>query len=163
MLVDLHALIWAVENPDQLSAAARTTLQDAANQLVEVWKQIEELHRQLTGSGTSARRTAREQQVTLTGLRAKYLAAQVYAALARTEETLVSARAPSAEGRTRAKQLAEAALATAPDSPDAHYAMGDVWIDSSRPEAAARPRYGAQAAHGASQYGDGLTDAHYDK
>jgi PIN domain nuclease of toxin-antitoxin system len=33
-LVDAHALIWAVDDPARLSAAARTALQDPANQLV---------------------------------------------------------------------------------------------------------------------------------
>jgi tetratricopeptide (TPR) repeat protein len=109
--------------------------QDAASQLVEIWKQIQELHRELTRAG-AAGRSSKEQQQALTKLQVKFLFAQVSAALAKTEETLVSARAPSAQGRTRAKQLAEMAQAMAADLPDAHYAMGDVLMDSGEPEAA---------------------------
>jgi PIN domain nuclease of toxin-antitoxin system len=34
VLLDSHALLWAVDNPAQLSAAARATLQDPANELL---------------------------------------------------------------------------------------------------------------------------------
>jgi PIN domain nuclease of toxin-antitoxin system len=34
VLLDSHALLWAVDNPAQLSAAARTALQDPANELL---------------------------------------------------------------------------------------------------------------------------------
>src|SRR6185369_10061105 len=65
-----------------------------------------------------------------------HLAAQVSAALAKTEESFASARVPSAEARGRAKQLADVALAMAPDLPDAHYAIGDVLTDAGDIEAA---------------------------
>ena len=60
----------------------------------------------------------------------------------------IGGRAPTDEGRERAKQLADAALTLAPDSPDAHEVMGDLLIDASEtggrgrrvPEGAARRR-----------------------
>ena len=111
--------------------------QDASAALVENRMEVQELHRQLSDqtqrlaglTSGDAGQAAREQQVTLTTLRVKHLAAQVTAALARTEERPVGGRAPSVEGRERAKQLAEAALTISPDSPDAHSAMGDVLLD----------------------------------
>jgi tetratricopeptide (TPR) repeat protein len=105
--------------------------QEATNALVETWKETQELHQQLVRMSSPA-----EGQLVITKLRVKHLAAQVSAALAKTEESLGSTRIPSVEGRTRAKQLADAALVMAPDLPDAHYAMGDVLADAGQPEAA---------------------------
>lgn len=34
LLIDSHSLVWAVDNPAQLSAAATTELQDPANELI---------------------------------------------------------------------------------------------------------------------------------
>ena len=73
----------------------------------------------------------------MTALRVKHMAAQVAAALAKTEESLVSARIATGQGRTKARQVAEAALALAPDAADAHYAMGDVLADADDVEGAA--------------------------
>ena len=107
---------------------------------------MQELHQQLadqtqrldgltSGDATS---TVRDQQQTLTNLHAKHLAAQVAAALAKTEENPGGGRLPSTAGRERARQLAEAALAASPDSPDAHFGMGDVLMDAR--QAASRGR-----------------------
>jgi tetratricopeptide (TPR) repeat protein len=119
--------------------------QDASNALVELWKQTQELHRQLAdqtqllagSTSGDASKTVQVRQLTLTELHVKRLAAQVAAALARTEENPGGGRRPSTEGRERARQLAEAALAMSPDSPDAHYGMGDVLMDAGQDEAAA--------------------------
>lgn len=102
--------------------------QEAANALVEIEKQMQELHQQLEGQEGAP--------LALTRFRVKHLAAQVDAALAKTEESYVSNREPSAKGRVRAKQLAQEAIAMAPDLPDAHYAMGDVLMDAGEVEAA---------------------------
>jgi tetratricopeptide (TPR) repeat protein len=118
--------------------------QEASYALVELWKQTQELHRQLAdqtrllaGSTSSdASETVQRRQLTLTTLHVKHLAAQVAAALARTEENPGGGRIPSTEGRERARHLAEAALAMSADSPDAHYAMGDVLMDAGQDDAA---------------------------
>ena len=102
--------------------------QDATDDIVDTWTGMQQLHEQL------ARSAAPERARLLTALQAKHLAAQASAALARTEESAVGGRAPTDEGRDRAKQLADAALALAPDSPDAHEVMGDLFIDASEPE-----------------------------
>ena len=117
---------------DLAGAARRMALlhkdQDATDDIVDTWTGMQQLHEQL------ARSAAPERARLLTALQAKHLAAQASAALARTEESAVGGRAPTDEGRDRAKQLADAALALAPDSPDAHEVMGDLFIDASEPE-----------------------------
>ena len=117
--------------------------QDASSTLVEIWTQVEALHRQLSiqtarpaGPTPETGPTTREQQLTLAALRMKHLLAQVTAALARTEERPVGGRAPSTQGRDRARQLVEAALALSPDSPDAHYGKGDLSMDAGQLETA---------------------------
>jgi tetratricopeptide (TPR) repeat protein len=118
--------------------------QDASSALVELWKQMQELQQQLGDqtqrlAGLTAGDASQAIQVrhtTLTRLRVKHLAAQVTAALAKTEENPAGGRMASIAGRDRARQLAEAALALAPDSPDAHYGMGDVLMDALQGEAA---------------------------
>ena len=118
--------------------------QEASHALVAVWKQAEELRQQLSEqtqrlagpTSGDASNAAQERQRTLTALRVKQLTAQVTAALARIEERPVGGRAPSTEGRQRARRLAELALAMSSDSADAHYAMGDVLMDAGQPQAA---------------------------
>src|SRR5688572_3187232 len=104
--------------------------QDATYDIVKAWTGMQQLHQRITGAA------APERARLLTALQAKHLAAQASAALARLEESAIGGRSPSDEGRERAKQLADAALALAPDSPDAHEIMGDLLIDASDPEAA---------------------------
>jgi tetratricopeptide (TPR) repeat protein len=70
-------------------------------------------------------------------LEVKRLAMQAAVALAHTEDAPIGGRAPTKEGRTRARQLADAALALAPDSADAHVMMGDVLVDAQELDAAA--------------------------
>lgn len=118
--------------------------QEASNALVAAWKQVEDLRRQLSEqtqrlagpTSGDAGNTAQERQRTLTALRVKQLTARVTGALARIEERPVGGRAPSTEGRQRARRLAELALAMSPDSPDAHYGVGDVLMDAGQPQAA---------------------------
>jgi tetratricopeptide (TPR) repeat protein len=104
--------------------------QDATSDIVDTWIGMQQVHKQLGSSG------ARERAQMITALQAKHLAARSSAAIARTEESAIGGRAPTSEGRQRAKQLADAALALLPDSPDAHEAMGDLLVDASQPEAA---------------------------
>ena len=117
---------------DLADAARRMAIlhkdQDATDDIVDTWTGMQQLHQQL------ARSAASERARLLTALQAKHLAAQASAALARTEESAVGGRAPTDEGRDRAKQLADTALTLAPDSPDAHEVMGDLFIDASEPE-----------------------------
>jgi predicted Zn-dependent protease len=104
--------------------------QDASYDIADTWTGMQRLHEQLAAAAS------RERAQMIDDLRAKHLAALASAALARTEESVVGGRAPSDEGRLRAHQLTEAALALAPDSPDAHEVMGDILIDASDPETA---------------------------
>lgn len=104
--------------------------QDASYDIVDAWSGMQQLHQRLAVAA------APERARLLTALQAKHLAAQASAALARTEESPIGGRSPSADGRRRARQLADAALALAPDSPDAHEVMGDLLIDAAEPEAA---------------------------
>jgi len=104
--------------------------QDASYDIVKAWIGMQRLHQQLAGAAPG------ERPQLIVALRAKHLAAQATAALARTEESAIGGRAPSEEGRLLAHQLAEAALSLAPDSPDAHEVMGDLLVDASEPEAA---------------------------
>lgn len=117
---------------DLADAARRMALlhkdQDATDDIVDTWTGMQQVQQRL------ARSAAPERARLLTALQAKHLAAQASAALARTEESAVGGRAPTAEGRDRAKQLADAALTLAPDSPDAHEVLGDLFIDASEPE-----------------------------
>jgi tetratricopeptide (TPR) repeat protein len=106
--------------------------QGAAAGLVDIWAEAEKIHQQLAGAGGNAA----EQNRLITSLKVKRIAAQVYAALAKTEESPASRRVPSEKGRERAKQLAETAIAMGPDIPEAHIAMGDVLIDADEPDAA---------------------------
>jgi tetratricopeptide (TPR) repeat protein len=139
--VDVEAYTAVIVDPENPRAAADLAEvarrmaalrkdQDASYDIVETWIGMQRLHQELSKAAPHERA-----QLTV-ALRAKHLAAQASAALARTEEAAVGGRAPSNEGRQRAKQLVETALALAPDSPDAHEAMGDLLIDASEPEAA---------------------------
>ena len=98
--------------------------------LMEMWTEAEKVHQQLAEMNNQARVNA------ATNLKVKRMVAQVYAALAKTEESPASRRVPSEKGRQRAKQLADAAIAMGPDFPEAHIAMGDVLMDSDDPAAA---------------------------
>jgi tetratricopeptide (TPR) repeat protein len=104
--------------------------QDASYDIVKAWTGMQQLHQQLAGANP------RERAPMITAFQAKHLAARASAAIARTEESAVGGRAPSTEGRRRAKQLADAAVEMSPDSPDAHEVIGDLLVDASEPEAA---------------------------
>ena len=118
--------------------------QDVTYALVQAWTQMQQLYQRLADqsqrraklTGKEASQGISEELRVVTALEAKHLAARAWAALARTEQSPIGGRAPSAEGRQRAARLAEAALALAPESPDAHYVMGDVLLDAQQPEAA---------------------------
>jgi len=106
--------------------------QETAYAVEAIWQDLQRLHQQLSSEKTNQQ----ERALTLTRIRVKILAAQVSAALAKTENSLGSARVASPEGRERAKQLAQTALELGPDIPDAHAAMGDVLSDAEDAEEA---------------------------
>jgi tetratricopeptide (TPR) repeat protein len=95
---------------------------DATTELIRISKEIESLHRQLETQSA-------ERQKTLILLHIRILTGHVTAALARTEEGPNSRRISTKEGRERAKAFADQAIALDSDSPDAHYAMGDVLME----------------------------------
>jgi tetratricopeptide (TPR) repeat protein len=105
--------------------------QDATFDVIEAWSEMQRLHEQLAKEALAA-----NQIKAVVALDAKHLSARASAALARTEPSPVGGRASSDEGRLLAKKLADAALALAPDSPDAHDVMGDLFLDALEPEAA---------------------------
>jgi hypothetical protein len=75
-------------------------------------QQLSEQTKHLTRSTPDdAGALVQERRLKLTALVMKEQSAQVVAALARTEENPAGGRMPSAEGRERAKRLADAALA----------------------------------------------------
>jgi len=105
--------------------------QDATFDVVETWSEMQRLHEQL------AKETQAQIQLkTIVALDAKHLSARASAALARTEPSAVGGRASSDEGRLQAERLANEAIALAPDSPDAHDVMGDLFLDDLDPEPA---------------------------
>jgi tetratricopeptide (TPR) repeat protein len=106
--------------------------QDVAHELARTWTELQRLHRELSKPNlttTERLEIARDVDVART-------VSQAYAANARTEPVTVGGRAPTAAGRARARELAEAALARAPDSPIAHYLMGDLWLEADEPQQA---------------------------
>ena len=118
--------------------------QDVTYDLVEAWVEIQRLHEQLAGetrlrtslADAKASTLMQNQLKTVAALNAKHLSARASAALARTEPTTIGGRASSSAGRQQAKQLADAAIALSPDSPDAHDVLGDFFLDALEPEAA---------------------------
>jgi|RhiMethySRZTD1v2_1073278.scaffolds.fasta_scaffold03688_16 tetratricopeptide (TPR) repeat protein len=120
--------------PDLTAIAGRMARlhkdQDATDDIVDTWTSMQRVYQ------TLAKAAPAERARLVTAIRAKHLAAQASAALARTEESAIGGRAPSDDGRLRAKELADAALALSPESADAHEVMGDVFIDALEPEAA---------------------------
>jgi tetratricopeptide (TPR) repeat protein len=142
MRVPMRAQLNADEAVRRMASLRKD--EDASYDLVIAWSGMQQLHQRLADqtrrraslSSSEAGAIVQEQVQTITRLQAKHLAARASAALARTEPSAVGGRAPSSEGRERARQLANAALALAPESPDAHAVMGDILIDASEPEAA---------------------------
>jgi tetratricopeptide (TPR) repeat protein len=105
--------------------------QDATFDVVEAWSEMRQLHEQL------AKETQAQNKIKIAvALNAKQLSARASAALARTEPSAVGGRSSSDQGRLEAEQLADAALAMAPDSADAHDVMGDLFLDALEPDAA---------------------------
>jgi len=156
--VDVVLRLDAADTVRRLSRLRKD--QDASRALLEAWKQAQALARRVAGesgptgaASSDASQSAQDQQRTLTALRVKHLSAQTIVALARTEERPVGGRAPSAEGRQRARQLAEAALAVSPASPDAHFAIGDVLLDASQLQDAEKEYRTALAANADSSPG----------
>jgi tetratricopeptide (TPR) repeat protein len=88
----------------------------------------------LSNSGAAA--IVAEQLKAATSWNAKRLIARGAAALARTELSTIGGRTPSVEGRRRAKEFIDGALALEPDSAEAHTLLGDWYVDAEQPDAA---------------------------
>ncbi len=95
--------------------------EDAWRTVVNAWTKWKDLH---------------QQNAPLATLNVTRLVARGTAALARTELSTVGGRAPSAEGRRRAKASADAALTIAPEAADARVLLGDLFVDAEDPVAA---------------------------
>lgn len=135
--------------------------QDTTFDLMEAWSEMQQLHEQLV-KNTQARATlsndkasalAQDQLKAITALNAKHLSARASLALARTEPSAVGGRASSEAGREQAQKLAEAAIALAPDSADAHDVMGDLYLDVLEPVAAEEQFRKARSVDAASSTG----------
>lgn len=140
--IALHTTLDVERTLASLAALRRD--QDATRELVAAWGRIERQHAAIAAltekrarAGADAAPAIAEQQYRLAAaLDAAHLAAQATAAMARTVESTVGGRAPTAQGQLRARQLIEAALARSPDSPDAHAALGDWLVEAEQPDAA---------------------------
>ena len=117
---------------------------DASRAVVKAWSQVQRLQSEIVDQ-TRRRIGLRDEEATriveaqlrnIAALEATLLAARSAAALARTEPSTVGGNAPTADGKQQARELAQAALARAPDLPEAHYAMGDVLVWAEEPVAA---------------------------
>ncbi|HEX4997189.1 MAG TPA: tetratricopeptide repeat protein [Terriglobia bacterium] len=114
---------------------------------------VEQLIRLEAASGDAPAGVAAERQDTVVRMRVAQLSARVAAGLALTEESPASRRVSSPQGRERARRAAEEAVAIAPDSPEAHYAMGDVLMEEDQPEVAEAEYRKALGADSASASG----------
>jgi len=114
-LVGVHARVDAPTVVTRMRALHRD--QDAAYDLVDAWARV-------------------QQAQTPVAFNAQLMTARAIAAMVRTEERPVGGRAPTTEGRARAKQLADAALAAWPDAAEPHAVLGDLLIDAQQLEAA---------------------------
>lgn len=129
-------------SPQRLSNVHKD--EDVSRTLVNAWTKAERAYqgvaeqtkRRAAMEQTAAAASIREQLAVVATLNASRLAARGSAARAKTEPATIGGRASSPEGRRRARELAGAALALAPDSSEAHLLLGDLWIDEEQPDAA---------------------------
>jgi tetratricopeptide (TPR) repeat protein len=138
MRLRLRARVDASAAVNRMRALHRD--QDAAYDLVEAWARL-------------------KQSKTPAAFTAVLMAARATAALARTEERPVGGRAPTNEGRERAKRLADAALDASPDAAEPHAVLGDLLIDAQQPEAAEAEFRKALAAANTSAFQTKLAEA----
>jgi tetratricopeptide (TPR) repeat protein len=103
--------------------------QDAAAALLEARNGIDAVYARLRAPEAPVARL-------LLDLDVKFLVARAAAARARTEESPHGGRAASQDGQVRARAYAETAVTLAPDSADARFMLGDVYIDARDPDAA---------------------------
>jgi len=118
--------------------------QDVTFELLDAWQRMQQLHEQLDAR-TKRRvgatrelsgRLLQDQLEIATALDVTHLIARAYAALARIEPVTVGGRKPRTGGEELARQLADRALALAPDRPEVHYLIGDILIETQDVEAA---------------------------
>lgn len=128
----------------RLDATHRDT--EAAAALRDMWKRIERLRAKLAddtkalaaapAAGRAAANEAR--QKTIDGLRVSIWLAQAGAALVRQETGTTSIPVVSPEGRTRARQLVDKAMAVDPMDADAQTRAGEVLLVEDEAESAER-------------------------
>jgi tetratricopeptide (TPR) repeat protein len=117
---------------------------DAARAVVTAWTRSEVMYQRVVEQArqravmnpAEAARVLADQIKTITALEAAHLVARGTAALAHTELSTIGGRVPTVDGRRRAKEHADAALALVPDSPDARTLLGDWFIAAELPEPA---------------------------
>ena len=137
--IDLRARVDVDQAARQMAALQKD--QDVTGELSAAWTRIQRLEREIAAqsrqraAAADAGTRAEQQLRAVTALNVADLTARGYAALARTEPVTIGGRATPAAQRERARQLAEAALAVLPDSPDARYLMGD-WLFEDDPAGA---------------------------
>jgi tetratricopeptide (TPR) repeat protein len=140
--VTIRALFPADGALERLAALHKD--EDTARAVLVAWMQSEQLSQYIadqTGrrapmSNSGAAAVVSDQLKAATSWKAKRLVARGAAALARTELSTIGGRTPSAEGRRRAREFANQALALEPDSPEARTLLGDLFVDAEQPEAA---------------------------
>jgi tetratricopeptide (TPR) repeat protein len=110
--------------------------QAATAAMMDAWKQSEDSYRQLEQLRGSNGTKAKEQELLLARIDVNRTLANVYAALAKTEESPASARIASEKELPRAQQLAETALTKGLGFPETHIAKGDVLMADDEPEQA---------------------------
>jgi tetratricopeptide (TPR) repeat protein len=157
--VPMRARVDAAGAARQMAALRRD--QDVTSALIQTWTEMQRLHGNLAdqtrrrpgATSNEAGAIVQDQLQIVTALDLKYLVARATAAMARTQPSTVGGGVPTEEGRALARQLAEQALALAPDSPDGHYLMGDLLIDDEQPQAAEAEYRKALSAHADSSPG----------
>jgi tetratricopeptide (TPR) repeat protein len=138
--VDSKTSVVAHINPGEIARQFDKLRKDpnARAELLEIWKNSEELYQRLTGSGTTP---AVEKERLLTRINAKHMIAHVVVSLAKTEEGPTSTRVPSPKGVQRATFFGELAITMAPELPETHIAMGDALMESDQPLEIAEQEY----------------------
>ena len=133
---DPAAVVQRMADLPRDPAAARTVLTAWARSGEMYQRVAEQTRRRAVMKPPEATPIVAEQIRSLNELEAVHIVARGAAALAHTELSTIGGRVPSAEGRRRAKEHAEAALALVADFPEARTLLGDWFIAAEQPEPA---------------------------
>jgi tetratricopeptide (TPR) repeat protein len=114
---------------------------DAARAVVTAWMRSEEIYERVAEQTrrragmrpAEAAPVLADQIKAITEVEASHIVARGTAALAHTELSTIGGRIPAADGRQRAKEHAEAAIALVPDSAEARTLLGDWFIAAEQP------------------------------